>query len=86
MPAAEPRTLKEKHLSFSLRHRDASREGRYAPSTRGIFFGGAQEPLPPAPWDIAFQIESNEYRGVTELQVQVQALRTAQTVPTRAKS
>ena len=81
VPAAEPRVLKEKHLSFSLRHRNGGGEGRYAPATRAIFFGGAQGPLPPAPWDVAFQVEANEYRGVTELQVQVQALRTAQAVP-----
>ncbi len=86
VPAAEPRVLKEKHLSFSLRHRAVSREGRYAPGTRAIFFGGAQEPLPAAPWDVAFQIEANEYRGVTELQVQVQALRTAENPKTPAKS
>ncbi len=86
VPAAEPRVLKEKHLSFSLRHRTASREGRYAPSTRAIFFGGAQGELPTPPWDVAFQIEANEYRGVTELQVQVQAMRTAQAPDTHAKS
>ncbi len=86
VPAAEPRVLKEKHLSFSLRHRSASGGGRYAPSTRAIFFGGAQEPLPPAPWDVAFQVEANEYRGVTELQVQVQAIRAAQPVKNGVKS
>ena len=80
VPAAEPRVLKEKHLSFSLRHR-AAKGGSFAPTTRAIFFGGAQEPLPPAPWDVAFQIEANEYRGVTELQVQVQSVRTAQPPP-----
>ena len=86
VPAAEPRVLKEKHLSFALRPRSGSREGRYAPSTRAIFFGGAQEELPPPPWDVAFQIEANEYRGVTELQVQVQALRAAQVPKEHAKS
>ena len=86
VPAAEPRVLKEKHLSFSLRHRTASREGRYAPGTRAIFFGGAQGELPAPPWDVAFQIEANEYRGVTELQVQVQALRSAQPPKAHAKS
>ena len=78
VPAAEPRVVKEKHLSFSLRHRSAEGEGRYAPTTRAIYFGGALEELPAAPWDVAFQVEANDYRGVTELQVQVQALRTAQ--------
>ena len=86
VPAAEPRVLKEKHLSFSLRHRAAKSGSGFVPTTRAIFFGGAQEPLPAAPWDVAFQIEANEYRGVTELQVQVQALRTAQPVKNGAKS
>ena len=85
VPAAEPRVIKEKHLSFSLRHR-AAKGGSYAPATRAIFFGGTQEPLPAAPWDVAFQIEANEYRGVTELQVQVQALRAAQPPKNGAKS
>ena len=84
VPAAEPRLLKDKHLAFSLRHRAGG--GGYAPATRAIYFGGAREPLPAAPWDVAFQIEANQYRGVTELQVQVQALRTAQPPQNGAKS
>ena len=77
VPAAEPRVLKEKHLSFSLRQLGSGSRDRYAPTTRAIFFNGATPGLPPPPWDIAFQVESNEYRGETELQVQVQALRAA---------
>ena len=81
VPAAEPRVLKEKHLSLSLRqlaaNGDRAPRDRYAPTTRAIFFNGATPDLPPPPWDMAFQVETNEYRGVTELQVQVQALRAA---------
>ena len=79
VPAFEPRVLKEKHLSFQLRQLpvNGGPRDRYAPTTRAIFFNGATPDLPPPPWDVAFQVESNEYRGVTELQVQVQALRAA---------
>ena len=77
VPASEPRVLKEKHLSFSLRQLGSGHRDRSAPTTRAIFFNGATPDLPPPPWDVAFQVEANEYRGVTELQVQVQALRAA---------
>jgi single-stranded-DNA-specific exonuclease len=78
-PLAEPRVLKEKHLSLVLSQQADQRAARFAPVRRAIFFGGALfQPLPPPPWDIAFQVEANEYRGVTTLQMQVQALRAAQ--------
>ncbi len=78
VPTAEPRVLKEKHLSFTLRQlTPGTPRDRYAPTTRAIFFNGATPDLPPPPWDMAFQVETNEYRGQTELQVQVQALRAA---------
>lgn len=78
VPTAEPRVLKEKHLSFSLRQlTPGTPRDRYAPTTRAIFFNGATPDLPPPPWDMAFQVETNEYRGQVELQVQVQALRAA---------
>ena len=76
-PVAEPRVLKEKHLSFLLRQANPARGTRWAPSTPAIFFGGAQQDLPAPPWDAAFTVEANEYRGETKLQVQVQALRSA---------
>ncbi len=72
-PVAEPRVLKEKHLSFMLRQAGAG----YGPATPAIFFGGAQPPLPPPPWDVAFKVEANEYRGETKLQVQVESIRAA---------
>lgn len=77
VPAAEPRVLKEKHVSVSLRQLTAGPRDRYAATTRAIFFNGATPPLPPPPWDVAFQVDTNEFRGVTELQVQVQAIRAA---------
>jgi single-stranded-DNA-specific exonuclease len=66
---APPQIVKEKHLILRLRQR-----GRYQ---RAIFFGGAENPLPEAPWDIAFRICAEEYEGETRLQVQVEAIRAA---------
>ncbi|MGH8091906.1 MAG: single-stranded-DNA-specific exonuclease RecJ [Chthoniobacterales bacterium] len=66
-PAGSPVILKEKHLLLRLRQ-----NGR---SQRAIFFGGADEPLPEPPWDIAFRISADEYEGEIRLQLQVEALR-----------
>lgn len=68
-PAAPPKILKEKHLVLRLRQ-----NGR---QQRAIFFGGAEEPLPEPPWDVAFRISSDEYEGEIRLQMQVEALRTS---------
>jgi single-stranded-DNA-specific exonuclease len=66
-PALAPRILKEKHLALRLRQ-----EGRFQ---RAIYFGGAEEPLPQPPWDVAFRITADEYEGELRLQMQVEALR-----------
>ncbi len=68
--AGEPRVMKEKHLSLSLRQ--GNRE------QRAVWFGGAEQPLPRGPWDVAFQIERNEYQGRVSAQIQIKALRSAQ--------
>ncbi|MBA2432597.1 MAG: single-stranded-DNA-specific exonuclease RecJ [Chthoniobacterales bacterium] len=68
-PAAPPETLKEKHLVLRLRQRNRQ--------MRAIFFGGAEEPLPPPPWDVAFRVQADEYQGERRLQLQVQAVRAA---------
>ena len=67
-PAVAPQVLKEKHLVLRLRQQRREQ--------RAIFFGGASEPLPPPPWDVAFRISSDFYQGETRLQMQVQAMRT----------
>ena len=77
-PAFEPRVLKERHLKFMLRQAAAG-HGRHGLATPAIFFNALPRDLPPPPWDIAFQIEANEFRGETSLQVQIQALRAAET-------
>ena len=66
-PAAVPRVVSEKHLVLRLRQRNYYQ--------RAIYFDGTSVTLPPAPWDIAFRIRSDEYEGETRLEMQVQALR-----------
>ncbi|MGI9244742.1 MAG: single-stranded-DNA-specific exonuclease RecJ [Verrucomicrobiales bacterium] len=69
-PTAEPRVLKEKHLRLSLRQGRARREA--------MFFGGNEQPLPRPPWDIAFTISRNEWRGRVSLQMIIEDIRSAQ--------
>ena len=76
-PVEEPRVLKEKHLKFLLRQPRARAAGSYGLATPAIYFNSAHLDLPRPPWDVAFQVEANEYRGNVSLQVQVQAIRAA---------
>ncbi len=77
VPVAEPQILKGKHLRLALRQARAPGPGSFEPHLMAIYFHGAEEPLPTPPWDIAFQVEANEYRGETRCQVCVQAVREA---------
>lgn len=65
--ADEPRILKEKHLSFLLQQ---GREQR-----RAMFFGAAEMELPPPPWEVAFQIERNEWQGRVSVDLHLRAIR-----------
>lgn len=69
-PVAPPRVVGENHLSLRLRQRNYHQ--------RAIFFGAAENPLPPPPWDIAFRIRPGEYEGERRLEMQVEAVREAQ--------
>ena len=62
-----PRLVGENHLALVLRQHNHQR--------RAIFFGAAQDSLPPQPWDIAFRIRPDEYEGVTRLEMRLEALR-----------
>jgi single-stranded-DNA-specific exonuclease len=62
-----PRIVGENHLALVLRQRKYQR--------RAIFFGAAQNSLPPQPWDIAFRIRPDEYEGETRLEIRVEAVR-----------
>ena len=71
MPANEPRLLKEKHLKFEFYQDGETRSG--------IWFNGVRESmpidLPKPPWDIAFYVDRNTFRGHTSVQLLIQGLR-----------
>jgi single-stranded-DNA-specific exonuclease len=68
-PAGEPRLLREKHRIFTLRHGSCL--------LRAIHFNGASFPLPEPPWDMAFYLEADQYQNRVQLQLHIQALRSA---------
>ncbi len=72
VPSAEPQVVKEKHLVLRLKQRNHH--------ARAIFFGGAVEPLPPPPWDVAFRIHADEYQGEKRMQMHVHAVRAASAI------
>ena len=43
-----------------------------------VFFGGGERNLPDPPWDMAFTIDRNNFRGRTSLQIIVQDIRAAE--------
>ncbi len=68
--AGEPGVISQKHLRLELYQNGAIREA--------IYFGAAELELPPPPWDVAFTIQRNEYRGKQSLQIHVTDVRPAQ--------
>lgn len=68
--AAEPRVMKEKHLSLILRQN--------GDEYRAVWFNSAAQELPRLPWDVAFQIERNEWQGTVSPQIHVRAVRRAE--------
>ncbi|HEX5789843.1 MAG TPA: single-stranded-DNA-specific exonuclease RecJ, partial [Luteolibacter sp.] len=66
-----PQHLKNGHLRFMLR------QGHHEQDA--VFFGGGErEPLPQPPWDVAFTIDRNTFRGRTTLQLVIQDMRPAE--------
>jgi single-stranded-DNA-specific exonuclease len=59
-----PFKMKNHHLRLSLR------QGQHEKSA--VFFGGGEHDLPAPPWDIAFTIDRNTFRGNTSLQITIQ--------------
>jgi single-stranded-DNA-specific exonuclease len=72
IPVSEPRRLKEKHRSFTIRHRN-----RFL---KAIYFHSAKIPLPAPPWDVAFYLEENRYRNELQIQLQIEAIRSSVSV------
>lgn len=68
-PVNGPDVLKEKHIRFRVRGRDEL--------LAAIYFNGASEEFPRAPWDVAFKLVRNEYRQRVSMQLEVQHLRSA---------
>jgi single-stranded-DNA-specific exonuclease len=64
-----PLHMKNHHLRFMLR------QGYHEQDA--VFFGGGEHPLPDPPWDIAFTIDRNTFRGRASLQLIIQDVRAA---------
>jgi single-stranded-DNA-specific exonuclease len=64
-----PLHMKNNHLRLMLR------QGYHEQDA--VFFGGGEYPLPDPPWDIAFTIDRNTFRGRTTLQLIIQDIRAA---------
>ena len=64
-----PRKLKNDHLKLWLRQGVAEKDA--------MFFGGGTRDLPEPPWDVAFTIDRNRFRGVTSCQMLVRDIRSA---------
>jgi single-stranded-DNA-specific exonuclease len=65
-----PLHMKNNHLRFMLR------QGYHEQDA--VFFGGGERQLPNPPWDIAFTIDRNTFRGRTTLQLIIQDVRACQ--------
>ncbi|MEN8774002.1 MAG: single-stranded-DNA-specific exonuclease RecJ [Akkermansiaceae bacterium] len=64
-----PRRLKNNHLRLFLRQGYDERDA--------IFFGGGANDLPDPPWDIAFTVDRNVFRGRVSVQISIQNVRAA---------
>ena len=65
-----PIHMKNQHLRLDLR--------QGSDEVDAVFFSGGERQLPDPPWDIAFTIDRNHYRGRTSLQVVIQDVRASQ--------
>ena len=65
----EPRLIKEKHLKFRFYQNGIEHEG--------IYFNGVEMDIPNPPWDIAYTIDRNEWRGRVKLNMVIQSIRKA---------
>ena len=69
-PVGAPRISNEKHVIFRLRQGGQHR--------RAVYFDGAGNEFPPAPWDVAFRIGIDEYEGETLVAMRIEGLRAAE--------
>jgi single-stranded-DNA-specific exonuclease len=61
--------MKNNHLRLTLR------QGYHEQDA--VYFSGGEAPLPDPPWDIAFSIDRNTFRGRTTLQLIIQDVKGA---------
>lgn len=66
-----PYHMKNHHLRLTLR------QGYHEQDA--VYFGGGEYELPPLPWDIAFTIDRNTFRGKTSLQIIIKDISAAGT-------
>jgi len=59
-----PIQMKNNHLRLKMRQAGDEKSA--------VYFGGGDRDLPPTPWDIAFTIDRNNFRGNTSLQIVIQ--------------
>ncbi len=69
MLTTAPRHLQGNHLRLSLRQGDCE--------CCAMYFNGGNVPLPDPPWDIAFTIDRNVWRGRSSLSMSIQDIRPA---------
>lgn len=65
----KPRVLKNGHLKFWLRQGTTEKDA--------IFFGAGDRELPEPPWDVAFTVDRNYFRGTTTCQMLIRDIRSA---------
>lgn len=68
-PTDTPRALKNGHFKFWLRQGMSEKDA--------IFFGAGEREFPEPPWDIAFTIDRNCFRGNTSCQMLIRDIRAA---------
>ena len=66
-PTEPPKRVGTNHLNLFMRQGIVERDA--------IFFNGAERELPNPPWDIAFTIDRNVYRGRASLSISIQEIR-----------
>ncbi len=68
---ARPQVMKNRHLRLFLRQPDCFTE------LEAVYFGGGDIRLPDPPWDVAFHLDRNSFRGRVSLQLLIQEIKPA---------
>lgn len=80
-PTEAPRRMNGGHLKLFL-EQQYQHEGQVKRIEKdAIFFGAANHELPDPPWDIAYTIDRNVYRGRMSITIAIQAIRPHQSPP-----